>query len=56
MKCGENLFKLFMNKSIIDNKQTTVKLQGKWDKFPSKMGDLDSNIDDYSFSTATSRR
>ena len=49
MACGEKLFKLLMNKAIIDNKQTTRKLQDQWENYPAKMGDLDSNIDKFIF-------
>ena len=36
---------MLTNKSIIDNKQTTRKLQDQYDNCASKMGKLDSNID-----------
>ena len=44
MASSKKLFKLLTNKAIIDNKQTTRKLQDHFDNCSSKMGDLDSNI------------
>ena len=45
MAYGKKLFKMSMNKAIIDNMQMTRKFQDQWDNYPAKMGDLDSNID-----------
>ena len=47
IQSGELLFKLLINKAIIDNKQTTEKLRNMWENMPSKMGDLGSDINEF---------
>ena len=44
---GELLFKVLFNKAIIDNKQTTRKLQDLLNNCLSKMGYLESNIESF---------
>ena len=45
--CGELVFKGLMNKTIVDNKQTTRYLQDEFDNLPSNMTSCDSNIPEF---------
>ena len=47
MQYCKAMCKLLMNKAIIDNKQTPTKLQSQSDNYPSNIGDLDSNIEEF---------